>query len=335
MSSPIHGSLERADALERLGRLSEAVACYAGAIEAARTAGDPRLLSEGLRRLSVLHHQRGEPDARQLAVSSLEIATQVADARLKAQALNVLGAMNLDQGDLGQAYAQLFQAWTLSEDYPEVRGRTEQNLGVVANIRGNWPGAIAHYLRSAKAFEAAADGRGCAIAYHNLGMISADRQLWSQADRYYRQALTLATKAGDCYLRALCLLNYAEVHLVRQQFDRMQDSVNTALAYFEEQDLGRERAAAYKLLGMGHRENGQFDLAESMLELSIEFAIEAEAPLAEAEARRELARLNQDYGLKSRALELFTEAQGLFHQVEARLELHEVATAIAELEVAA
>ena len=335
MSSSQDGSLERADALERAGHLAEAADGYASAMEAARSVGDRRLLSEALGRLSALRHRLGDAQARQLAESSLQIATEESHDRLKAQALNLLGAMDLDNGNLGRARTLLLQAWAVSDEYPELRGRIGQNLGILANIQGDWPGAITHYLRSAQAFEAAADERRCAIAYHNLGMLSADRQRWSQADSYYRKSLTLAIKAGDQSLRALCHVNYAEVHLVRQQFDRVQDSVNTALAYFEQQGLDRERAAAYRLLGVAHRENGQFELAESMLLLSLKFAIVTHDPLAKAEALQELARLNQAQGLKSKALELLIEARALYTQVEARVELQEVATAIAELEVTA
>lgn len=74
---------------------------------------------------------------------------------------------------------------------------------------------------------------------------------------------------------------------------------------------------------------------ESPQDFSLEFAIKADDPLAEAEARQELARLHQEQGLKGRDLELFIEAQGLFTRVGARIELHEVATAIAELKAVA
>ncbi len=55
--------------------------------------------------------------------------------------------------------------------------------------------------------------RAAAIAYHNLGMLSADRELWDDADRYYTQSIAIAEAIGDVHLRGLCLLNHAEVHL--------------------------------------------------------------------------------------------------------------------------
>ena len=42
---------------------------------------------------------------------------------------------------------------------------------------------------------------GCAIAYHNLGMVSADREMWDEADEHFRRSLDITAAVGDVHLR--------------------------------------------------------------------------------------------------------------------------------------
>ena len=51
-------------------------------------------------------------------------------------------------------------------------------------------------------------------------MVSADCERWDDAERYYRLCLGIARALGDIHLEALGLLNYAEVHLARQDYDQ-------------------------------------------------------------------------------------------------------------------
>ena len=51
-------------------------------------------------------------------------------------------------------------------------------------------------------------------------MVSADRELWDDADRYFRRSLDMAKSIGDIHLQGLGLLNHAEVHLARQRTSR-------------------------------------------------------------------------------------------------------------------
>jgi hypothetical protein len=56
--------------------------------------------------------------------------------------------------------------------------------------------------------------------------------------------------------------------------------------------------------------------------------------LGEAEALREMGLLNQESGLKTEALTLFTVAHGLFTHVEANLDAAAVSRSMAELAAA-
>jgi putative nucleotidyltransferase with HDIG domain len=213
-----------------------------------------------------------------------------------------------------------------------VRGRIEQNLGILANIQGEHGEALLHYERALEACRRAGDERGCAYAYHNLGMVTADQKLWERAEEYFRKSLHLADVLHDLRLRGLCLLNHAEVHLALQHYEHARRSAEEALGIFNELDLQLAKADAYKMLGMIFRETGRPALAESRLRTAVELAVATGAVLSEAEATRELALLCQAMGRNRDALALLSTSHRLFGQLHARLDLVDVAAKVEELE---
>jgi putative nucleotidyltransferase with HDIG domain len=182
------------------------------------------------------------------------------------------------------------------------------------------------------AFEAVGDDRGRAIAYHNLGMVSADRALWEDADGYFVQSLELARAIGDIHLQGLCLLNHAEVHLARQRYELARENAEAALAIFDRLGSQLDKADTYKVIGRTYRETGRHALAEARLRSAVELAVATGSVLSEAEASRELALLYQVMGRNQDALGLLNSAHRLFGRLDARVDLVDVSTKVHRLE---
>jgi putative nucleotidyltransferase with HDIG domain len=199
-------------------------------------------------------------------------------------------------------------------------------------MRGNHQAAFNHYAASLEAARAQMDERACAIAYHNLGMISADRREWVQAEGFYLQSRTIAERVGDVHLEGLCLLNQSEVHVARQKYDRAREDAEAALAIFDRLGSPNDKADAYRLLGVVYRETGRPALAESRLRAAAELAVTTGSVLSEAEASRELGRLYQTMGRNQEALTVLNAAYRLFGRLDARLDLVDVQAKVADLE---
>ncbi|MFL5404152.1 MAG: HD domain-containing phosphohydrolase, partial [Gemmatimonadales bacterium] len=288
-----------------------------------------------LRRLGVIYHHRNEPEvARELAQRSHAIAMAIADTVLAAEALNVLAGFAFETGAMEDALARYQSALELAGSHPELRGRIEQNLGILANIHGDHAKALTHYQRSLDAFEKSGDEQGRAIAYHNLGMVSADRGMWDDADRHFRQSLDLARSVGDLHLEGFGLLNQAEVHLACRRHSEARGNAEAALAIFDQLGSRLDKADAYKVLGMVYRETGRHALAESRLRAAIDQAVSTGSILSEAEASRELALLYQQMGRNQEALRLLNAAHRLFSRLNARVDLVDVSTKVHRLEEA-
>jgi putative nucleotidyltransferase with HDIG domain len=318
---------------ERAGAVPEALASYELAIAAAERSGDHALVAESLRRLGVAQHHRGERAlARELCERSSRVANELGDTVLAGEAQNALAGFDFEAGNIGVARERFYEALELGGANAGLRGRIEQNLGILANIQGALVDALAHYERSLDAFRSSGDERGCAIAYHNLGMVSADRGLWEQADGFYCRTLEIAQRIGDRHLEGLARLNQSEVHLARQRYDDARGGAEAALEIFNQLEARLDKADAYKLIGRVYRETGRWLLAESRLKGAIELAISNASVLSEAEASRELALLYQAMGRNQDALGLLNSAYRLFSRLDARVDLVDVAGKVHRLE---
>jgi putative nucleotidyltransferase with HDIG domain len=318
---------------ERAGRIAVAIEKYRIAIDVSVADGDGPTQAEALRRLSVVMHRQLERGvAHELCVQSLEVASALGDKALSAEALNTLGGFELEAGKTADADEYFRRALAMAHGTPALIGRIEQNLGIIANIRGDLNAALEHYKNSLTASTSARDDSGCAIAYHNLGMISADQQQWELADRYFDSSLALADSLGDVRLRGLCLLNRTEVFVARQRFEEARLSAEDALRLFDELDARAQKADAYKFLGVVYRETSRPVLAEARLRSAIELASECGSQLGEAEALRELAKLHQMMGRNQEALVLLNSARELFVQLDARGDLSDVTRKVSDLE---
>src|SRR5919205_577380 len=135
--------LEEGRTHELSGRSSEAMECYAAAIDLTATSGEPRVRAEALRRLGVLHHLRAEPEvASDLCRRSRDVAVGIGAEDLAADATNTLAGFALEQGDLAAAGELYGSALRLAGAQPVLVAKIEQNLGIIANIRGDWSTAV-------------------------------------------------------------------------------------------------------------------------------------------------------------------------------------------------
>jgi tetratricopeptide (TPR) repeat protein len=326
--------LARARNCERAGPIQEAHAAYEACVTAAARAGDHAVLAEALRRRAILSHEAGDDAAARAGLQqSYAVATLLGDATLAAEALNTLGGIELETGQLVAAESALTEAMSLSNRV-DLTARIAQNLGIVANIRGDHPLAEQHYTRSLAAYAEIGDTHGCAIAYHNLGMVRADRGRWRDARESYLQCLALAGSSGDDHLEAVCLVNHAEALLALDAPAEARAGVERARACFERLRSRFDLADAERVLALIELVEGDEPAAEARLHRAIELAGETGNRLTEAEAARELGRLYAGTGRWVEAERHLRRAHRAFIGIGAAVDAAEVATILLRVEEA-
>jgi putative nucleotidyltransferase with HDIG domain len=330
---PLADLIHEARQLERDGCLPEAMERYERAIASGTRAGERGVVAEAMRRLAVLKHQRGDSqEARELCEASCAAARDVGNDVLAAEALNVLGGLCLATGMLGEARIHFVRALEIGSGSQELGARVEQNLGILANIQGEWNESLERYKRSLDAYVACGNEHGCAIAYHNLGLVSVDRELWDEAETYFGRSREIAERAGDVYLRAACFVGNAKVQLIRQRFEDARQSAEAALSLFDQLGAKAEKSGAYRLIGVVYRDTGKPALAESRLRSAIELASSTNSVLNEADATSELALLYQAMGRNQEALALLNRSHALYGRLDARRDLINVSGKVVALE---
>jgi tetratricopeptide (TPR) repeat protein len=138
--------------------MTDAIRSYQNAIAAAEQAGERGVLAEALRRLGVVHHlQDHQSLARELCQRSFQTASAMDDPVLAAEALNALAGFDFESGSIEEAREKFYRALELGGASAQLRGRTEQNLGILSNIQGALTEALAHYRQSLAAFQSIGD----------------------------------------------------------------------------------------------------------------------------------------------------------------------------------
>jgi tetratricopeptide (TPR) repeat protein len=305
--------LRQAREFELAGHVRAAEAAYDALIVSATRQDDHASLAEAVRRRAVMAHHGGDTSkARSGLRQSYAISTMLANQRLMAETLNTLGGLELETRNLAAAEAALTEALALAADHPPVLARVAQNLGIVANIRGDLPAAEMHYRRSLAAFEVLQDRRGSAITLHNLGMLAADRGAHADACALFAECERLADAAGDAHLAALCRVNHAESLLARGELAAGRATVERAGRALEALGSRFDAPDVERVLARCERAEGSDAQAESRLSRARKLAQLADARLTVAEIARDLGRLYAETGRLALARIALREAVQVF-----------------------
>lgn len=279
--------LERARELSRAGAWSDVVAMLEPMVPFAATAGDIHMLyAEALMRVG---RERSACEWLRQIVSSL-IAT--GDRVNHRRALNLLGVGSFFLGNLEEASG----AWNTAADLASQEedlllfARATNNLGMIANTRGEHEAALGHYRLAVPAYQRLGQRRGVAESYHNIAITYRDIGALDEADEYERRAMDYAAAGVAPRVAAMGLIGRAEVALRRgdPQFAR-----GTALrAVTELQELGdpMNEADAHRLVGTAAIAMGRFADADAAFERALSIARERGHALIEAETLRDRAR---------------------------------------------
>jgi tetratricopeptide (TPR) repeat protein len=195
---------------------------------------------------------------------------------------------------------------------------TAQNLGVIANIRGDFARALEFYQASLADYRSMGLVRDVCIALNNLGMVYTDTERWDEAELSYREAIELVRDLRDIGLRVQIEVNVVEMWVARLDFERARAAADAAMDLASQMGDAHIPGDAYRLLGVIERESGDLARAESMLERAAEVAVARQDMLLMAETSREQAEVHRRQGRNRETLQALNQAHQLFTQPSAR-----------------
>ncbi|HEU4564468.1 MAG TPA: tetratricopeptide repeat protein [Gemmatimonadaceae bacterium] len=236
----------------------------------------------------------GEPRA---AIARLEGITGAfergGDGASLRRALNLLGAAHFEVGELDAAAEGFGRALELASAEGDhlLVARATNNLGAIANIRGERERAIAHYQLAIPAYQRLGSVLGLAECHHNLAITFRDARRLDEADEHELRAMEFAREAGSARLRAMAQVGRAELCLLRGDA-RLADAGarRAAVEYAAIPDPVGE-ADALRLAGAARLAAGRSDDALAALDRAVALARAHASALIEAESLRTRAEL--------------------------------------------
>jgi tetratricopeptide (TPR) repeat protein len=317
------------------GAKAEAAGDFAGAASAYQTAlddQDEEIVCEAEFSLGRVAWRQGRFDAaKQRFEAARAIAFRTGNAEARARAENGLGLVHYGRGEYVQARAALTVARELARD-PSLRAKALVNLGIIANIEGDYTAAQSHYIRSRAEFQQAGDAAGEVLALNNLGMLYADLANWDNADHAFKQCLGLCETLGDRVSVASVLVNRSEVHCARERYDAAIADCDLAVSIAEETGGEVQRGEALRWKGHALWRAGRNDVAEQALREAVRIAHRTHVKLLEAEAAKDLGLQAAQLGSDASARKWLTRAEQLFDGLGAQRELSAVREELAKLE---
>jgi putative nucleotidyltransferase with HDIG domain len=208
----------------------------------------------------------------------------------------------------------------------------EQNLGTIADLRGELAEAIRHYERSLLSYRELGLDEQVGNLLNNMGVAYAHQTKWQEAERIYLEALAMCAACGDVRTSLMIEVNRAEAQVARGLLADAKVICDRVIRRAMPLNDLRAVAGAQKILGIVTRDSGDFSTAEAFLREAFTTAVNREDLLLAAEAAREQAELYSGMRRDRETLQALNTSHRLFSQLRAQRDLADVSRRMRRLE---
>jgi tetratricopeptide (TPR) repeat protein len=275
------------------------------------------LLADALRRVGQLARSR------ELAVVAQDGALRLADRRLVLRATNLVGMIDFEAGAMTDAGARFDRLLELACEWDddEFSARASNNLGVMANVRGDRELALTFYQRALAAYFRLGYARGLAQTYYNIGISYRDLGFSQQAEQNFADAVRYCDVSSSEDVIAMIETERAYLRAIRGDADLAESLAGRALQRAERMEDPIGVANALRVMGVAAEARGEFTVANERFDRVL-VALEAHPePLLRAETQRDRGRVLFALGDTAAAATALTDACDAFTAVGATADL--------------
>lgn len=291
--------LAEAEACLSLGHLERAI----GATEQARHKGKlqdaPLLVAQSLRHRSIGLRNLGRlPEARTAAEQAKELFQKSGDLASAAMALNVIGSVLAQQGDLAAAQRTFEDVIATGRAIgsEEIRAGGLTNVGIILSDRGDLAGARASYAEALAVYRRTGPPRRAAQVAGNLARVDQRLGRRAQARSLFEEAVTTLREVGDRSSEAAMLSNLAVLFIEEGKLQEAEEVASRALelhrAVGDASGVAEDRGLQGLLLAL----RGDLSAAQRELEAAVAGLEAVGEKLWAARQRIELSRVLVEVG---------------------------------------
>jgi diguanylate cyclase (GGDEF)-like protein/putative nucleotidyltransferase with HDIG domain len=334
-ATAVEALIEEGQLAERQGRREVARSLYERALYALRDRSQAVTAAALLRWVGLTYQLDADFDA---AFDCFEAALAVSDAcgdeAGVGHAMNVKAIAHFRLGQLDEAEQLYLQARDRARRSGEAKlaAMTAQNLGVIANIRGDLEQALGHYEASLADYRALGLTKYICTTLNNLGVLYTRMERWETAERAYDEAVEISQVLGDLPTRILLEVNRASHWIARRDYGRGREACDLAMSLSQQTQDTHALGEAHKCYGVIARETGDYAGAEQSFQRAADLAAQRQDLLLAAETAREMAELYRLQGRNRDTLQCLNRAHRLFSQLHARRDVADIDRQTQDLE---
>ena len=327
--------LDEAHRAERAGQRELARRRYESALYLLRSELEAEEASMILRRIGRLYLDDGDVEAGlDCVAAALAVAEVRGDSAAIANATNIIAISHWQRGQLDEAEALYQESGRMAQTAGDARlvAMVEQNLGVIASMRGDVPRALRHYRTSLAGYRSLGLDTYVANLLNDIGLAYADLARWDDAESTYREALALCDLCGDASTALMVDVNRAAMRIARGDYVDAQVVCERVLQEARPLNDIRVLSEVYKHCGVIARELGRTEESEEYLRVAYESALRREDLLLAAESAREQAELFTTLRRNRDALQSLNASHRLFAKLRVQRDIADVRRRIDRLE---
>jgi tetratricopeptide (TPR) repeat protein len=211
--------IDRAQLAEGQGRTQEARELYERALSQLRSPEQAPIAASLLRWIGLTYSAEVDLEAAfDCFEAALAVAECLGDEAAVGHTINAQAFAYYRQGRLEEAERLYIKARESARGSGEAKlaAMTSQNLGVIANIRGELEQALWHYEASLADYRALGLTKYICITLNNLGMLYTRMERWETAERAYAEAMPLSQEIGAMSIRVMLEANVAALWIARR-----------------------------------------------------------------------------------------------------------------------
>ncbi|MCU0382627.1 MAG: sensor histidine kinase [Cyclobacteriaceae bacterium] len=182
---------------------------------------------------------RDADSARAFGKKAIELAEQINNDSLRANALHAVGITYQAQGNYQQALIYESQTLTLRDEkkQPIKVADSYNNLGIIQDELGNQAEALMYYDKARRIYEKHNELEKLAGVWVNIGIVHKAQKEYTKAITYYKRATDLYRTSGNEFGAAACQSNLGSIYLYLSKYDSSLLYSQQAITYFEEQKI--------------------------------------------------------------------------------------------------
>ena len=237
-------------------------------------------------------------------------ANDIEDAVVLASIYNTKGGIFWQQGELAEAIICVRRSLQLYEEVGYSWGIAValSNLGVLHDVLGQWPAAIAYYEKAYVLQQSVGDLEHQARSLDNLGVLRMSMGLHARARQDLAAGRALRTKLGDTMGCSQSEASIAQLDLIEARSQEAVELAESALQIAE--SIGSDESQVYAgwVLALAHTSNGNHSAGVANAERALNLALASGISDQISDCWRALGRAKSAAGERMEAISCFEQA---------------------------